>query len=615
MKYLFLITINPVQSFIEQARKVHDLAASSDMLSFFMKEIAVFIESTASNSKQLFPHKATKAYPHRLLFALNIESVEEIKNLGIETEKQFKRTLNLKIDDYIKPLNTDSFETARNQIHQVFKLYWVALDYEDNNFKTKYNEIDKLLGSVKNVRPFQQYPEKGRKCSLNGEYNVVAYRYKDENEEQNDKDLVSKKVLNHKKQQKRAIKWLEYTRNVTCLGRNCGIDLKKISDGEALSGISFLKRNWPKNSFDATCEIAYLDAKNKLQKYFKTNRNPFERIKDIDEQYIYEDAIISENHKVRKDEINSLRNEILKASDEYKKETKIKSKLKLGKYYAVLMFDADTMGKWISDDGKLKVDTDLQDFQDKLSGKFVAFADEATEYVNGKNENGKKGQVIYAGGDDFLALIGLEYLFDVLIHLRIKFNEIINSEDINKFKLNENEKITFSAGIAIAHYKTPLSFVLGEARKAEHTAKEEGDRNAFAITVLKRSGEIKKAFHKFGHDNCNLEILAELLKMRQNDVVSRTFINHFAAEFKPLITDDLIEELNSPALIEKEFKRLLKSSMKQKENYSNKFASELFSLIEIQTKHNLQNLIDFLFTIDFISREINEPLKPEANAN
>ena len=389
---------------------------------------------------------------------------------------------------------------------------------------------------------------------------------------------------------------------------------KKISNkvlpaGEALSGISFLKRNWKLingvKSFNATCEIAYLDAVKNLSQKSDTEKEIAE-LQKIDEQYLYKDAGISDNHKNKKSDIKKLQNKISKTKD---------GKIKIGKYYAVLMFDADTMGKWLSGE-KLKPDADLKDFQDKLSGKLVEFAESAEKYVNGDKGNEvptKKGQVIYAGGDDFLALIGLEYLFDVVIKLREEFKRIINSDEINELKENIDNEITFSAGIAIAHYKTPLSYVLGEARKAEHTAKDEGDRNAFAITVLKRSGEIVKAYHKWNFEDVDsVKLLQSLIKYRLEDKLSRTFINNFYAEFKPLLENIQVKLTSKP--IEMEFKRLMKSSKSDKfdksefENFRNEILKLMKTKTEIGRKINIQNFVNLLYISDFISREINKPL-------
>jgi CRISPR-associated protein Cmr2 len=49
-------------------------------------------------------------------------------------------------------------------------------------------------------------------------------------------------------------------------------------------------------------------------------------------------------------------------------------------------------------------------------------------------------------------------------------------------------KATASAGAVIAHHTAPLAMVLRTLRRTEKRAKEVGGRDAFAVTILKRSG-------------------------------------------------------------------------------------------------------------------------------
>ena len=49
-------------------------------------------------------------------------------------------------------------------------------------------------------------------------------------------------------------------------------------------------------------------------------------------------------------------------------------------------------------------------------------------------------------------------------------------------------KATASAGAVVAHHQAPLASVLRELRKSEKRAKTEGGRDAFSITLRKRSG-------------------------------------------------------------------------------------------------------------------------------
>lgn len=63
---------------------------------------------------------------------------------------------------------------------------------------------------------------------------------------------------------------------------------------------------------------------------------------------------------------------------------------------------------------------------------------------------------------------------------------------------------TASAGIAIGHKSVPLQELVQRAREAEHRAKEVYDRNALALAIHKRSGEILWWGCKWG--SCGLDL-------------------------------------------------------------------------------------------------------------
>ena len=107
-----------------------------------------------------------------------------------------------------------------------------------------------------------------------------------------------------------------------------------------------------------------------------------------------------------------------------------------------------------------------------------------------------KGQVVYAGGEDFLGFLNLKHLFEVMIELRERFGQI----DLAPFT---DEKLTFSAGIAIAHFKSPpLYEVLKWARRMEQAAKDiDSGKDAFGLAVIKRSGEVNSSIYKWRAGN------------------------------------------------------------------------------------------------------------------
>ena len=128
------------------------------------------------------------------------------------------------------------------------------------------------------------------------------------------------------------------------------------------------------------------------------------------------------------------------------------------KYYALLQFDIDDMGKHLSSAKDIEAQRDL-------SKKLGEFAQKAKEIVTPK-------YTIYAGGDDFLGFVELDRLFDTI-------------KEIKEFKL---PNITFSTSIVIAHEKAPLHKVLDYSRELLATTKNHFDnKNGVGVIVMSNS--------------------------------------------------------------------------------------------------------------------------------
>ena len=85
------------------------------------------------------------------------------------------------------------------------------------------------------------------------------------------------------------------------------------------------------------------------------------------------------------------------------------------------------------------------------------------------------GELVYSGGDDTLALTTTAVALVRAAELAERFRAAVPGS-------------TLSGGIAVAHYKEDLRFVLQEAREAERAAKRCG-RDALALRICRRSGE------------------------------------------------------------------------------------------------------------------------------
>lgn len=152
-------------------------------------------------------------------------------------------------------------------------------------------------------------------------------------------------------------------------------------------------------------------------------------------------------------------------------------------YYAILMMDADHMGQTVGKSDGLKG-------LEVLSGKLTSFVTRARQIV----ESDFAGRVVYAGGDDLMALLSVADALPAAIALQKEFMAVVG-------------QTTISAGLVIAHHQSPLSIALREARWAEEAAKRDYGRNALCLRALKRSGEHMQVGTKWSD---GIEVIADL---------------------------------------------------------------------------------------------------------
>ena len=209
-------------------------------------------------------------------------------------------------------------------------------------------------------------------------------------------------------------------------------------------------------------------------------------------------------------------------------------------YYAMILMDGDNMGAWLSGSedkyrlaykdswhSKLqngieqRYQAPLKPYLDSkrypsparhmaISDALNGFSLDLARYVV---ETLYKGKLLYAGGDDVMAMVAVDDLLPMMLLLRLVYsgdfpvngNSLTVWKELLKQEKEEmrlkngyvfhNEKLyrvmgdkaTASCGAVIAHHTAPLGQVLKSLRNAEKRAKNSG-RNAFAIDLLKRSG-------------------------------------------------------------------------------------------------------------------------------
>jgi CRISPR-associated protein Cmr2 len=604
MTHLFLFTISPVQSFIAQARKTQDLWAGSRMLSAFVEKVYKAIEQ--EKGKVIFPFKISGSMPNRILASFDFTKTdEELKKLGEKISKAVADELEVlrqkaehKIGATEYAKIKDAFE---KQLKDYFSTFWVFVKVENGNYATAYDKADRLLGAVKNSRTFTQNPEQGRKCSLSGEQNALVI-YKSKNLPAFTYDIAED--------------------NKTKIPKVAQVTNPNINEGEGLSAISYIKRFYPfrkdkdKKEFDSTADIALLHTLTELKKIQANGTELFldvfakcfseNNIDEIDGQLFFEENFTKKYFE--KHNINVAFLDQAKIKRETIQKIARKNNLPFTKYYAILLFDADSMGAWLSGEYLNDRENQLQDFHTHISGLLSNFAEYAKNYVDGNGTDKiKKGRTVYAGGDDYLGFINLHYLFEVMKHLREQFKIQVSDKIPNngKFTLKGKDEMTFSAGISIAHYKTPLSEVLTWARKMEKEAKDTENKDSFGIAVLKKSGEIHKAVLPFKTVKDEEDIWYSELLREVREGLEKHFSNKYITSLQGEM--ELLAEKEDTKIIQImnfEIERLvLRAKNTATKDKAIEMAKKVKQVYE-PNKRNIKNFNASLSICDFINRKL-----------
>ncbi|MDR7420764.1 MAG: type III-B CRISPR-associated protein Cas10/Cmr2, partial [Armatimonadota bacterium] len=236
------------------------------------------------------------------------------------------------------------------------------------------------------------------------------------------------------------------------------------------------------------------------------------------------------------------------------------------RYYALILLDGDRMGAWLSGTEAHTRTTFLKSWHPNVASEVKRLSNRAlADYVHALRppsparhafisralngfairlarlivEERYNGKLLYAGGDDLLAMVAIDDLLDVLFALRCAYSGIAPGDDVELKDLLDRAQpgpevrlggghallargrrrellrtmgpnATLSAGAVIAHYAAPLGRVLRELRAAERRAKarDQGNRNAFSVTLMKRAGGVSTFTSKWfpgGRDDADAE--------------------------------------------------------------------------------------------------------------
>ena len=352
-------------------------------------------------------------------------------------------------------------------------------------------------------------------------------------------------------------------------------------------------------------------------------------------------------------------NESLEAEDQHtlaRLQTTVKGLLghPVETYYSLLMMDGDRMGAWLAGESSEGKDYAisyrdsfhpqvLKDF-DKLAQRHPdlqrygtqkralspnrhmaisgALNDFSLTVVRHVVEQEHLGRLIYAGGDDVFAMLPVADLLATMQRLRHAYSghdpkhpdgrhrglTLHNGFALLHGRLMRmmGTQATASCGAVIAHHQAPLSAVRRELHSAEQRAKNEGGRDAFSITIVKRSGGALRLTDKWGEP---VELLQALRSFLAAEGVSRRAAYHtlqwLDARQLPVPDGDgaMLEQL-----LAYQFARQARGAAK---NQAPLLVQRLTALcLQKPAVQRIEWLRNFIAVAEFLAREIHSTSKP-----
>ncbi|MCB1714445.1 MAG: type III-B CRISPR-associated protein Cas10/Cmr2 [Candidatus Competibacteraceae bacterium] len=232
-------------------------------------------------------------------------------------------------------------------------------------------------------------------------------------------------------------------------------------------------------------------------------------------------------------------------------------------FYAVLLMDGDSLGVHMGDAAK----------RPNISKALEQFTGEVQAIVEQHN-----GFLIYAGGDDVLALLPLEDALICAVALRQRY--------LRAFAPYQDIPSTLSGAIEFAHVKMPLTRVLQDSHTLlDDVAKDGRGRDAIAVRVWKPGGQ------------------------------TLTWAMPWQCA--------LVDSIGSKFVIDKLVKRLQEEEERQNEpGFSNKFlykVRERFALLNPRWSHRANSPPDIfnedqaltLLAVDYLASGVNQGRKPK----
>jgi CRISPR-associated protein Cmr2 len=459
-------------------------------------------------------------------------------------------------------------------------------DYDD--YAVAYDWTERKLGALKSKKPYEPlvdaYTYNGGKhpdgCTLCGERAHLA------------------------------VDWKKFKEN---LQKNIKHYLK---EGERLCGVCLVKRFafycLGRQTFPSVHDIANAKFKDELKDFEQRHKDRASELKSLLQQYMGEEKPrdhlweynaelfdIKELERIKREE-----EDLSLVIDDLIRELRwIYNNELLSKpsknYFALIISDGDSMGDWLGLNSPIRKEKLERTFHETFS---KAISDYAREIKNLESKEKFGLRIVYAGGDDVLAVADLREFLD--------FAEKLNPT----FKNKVGKDASVSAGIVIGHQKDNLAYLLNEAGKAEKKAKSVEGKSAFCITVVPRGGGPVSFWAKWK----SLDLFKDTVEYFEKEIIGDRTVYDIKEIAGKLETSEEKPTEIVLALLRGMLKRRIDENKlkehlgKEKRAFIEEYLQQLRRLLEIS---DLENLASLFYTARFIAKERREKKHETVGAN
>lgn len=556
MSHVLILTLGPVQDFIETARRTRDLWFGSWLLSELSKATAEAVARVVGVEALVFPGitqlsdlgpaTSTLVTNKIVVRVSDGQDPAAVAKLGEDGLRRRLRRLCDDAFDKIKPLEPHHFDrpTAVAQVDDLIELAWVsAPETGGGSYPAARRRAESLLAARKHTRLWNPvaWGKDVPKSSMDGERESVLHE-----------DLFDQVG----KEKGPSVDEVRRRYGVGKTERLCGVGLLKRHGTRPNEKYThrFLSTGhlaaWPlyervKKAPDAELQQAW-------DKYLKTFTDGGVNLAEqeivqgpgwrmpvfgrMDGSLLFEGRLPDLFEEVTdagkaKDGLQKAR----RALADFLKKLGVSTPLP---YYAILVADGDRMGKAI----------ERQDSFEKhrnLSQQLARFAGSVRTIV----ERDFGGELVYSGGDDVLAFVPLHRVVCCARELADTFRKHLSDFPVDE----QGNPPTLSAGIGISHFMDPLRGALDLAREAEKLAKQE--RNSLGIIVDKRSGSRVKVAGVWGTLDRRLE---DYVSLHRGDDVPDGAAYELQELGRLLVGAEGAEREDLEKLVRKEAERILR---------------------------------------------------------